>query len=66
MPKGSRFPLLVAVAVVTSVQASATRAASASPVLCQVTTPNGIAAGPEGTPASSYGNRQVSLGPFGL
>jgi len=32
---------------------------------CEVTTPNGIAAGPE-HPANSYGNPQLSAGPFGL
>ena len=35
-------------------------------VPCQVTTPNGIAAGPEASGRSGYGNRQLSVGPFGL
>jgi hypothetical protein len=33
---------------------------------CAVTTPNGIAAGEEQRDPNSYGNRQVSVGPFGL
>lgn len=33
---------------------------------CAVTTPNGIAAGPEHPGRFGYGNRQVSIGPFGL
>jgi hypothetical protein len=33
---------------------------------CAVTTPNGIAAGEEEFVPSSYGNREVSVGPFGL
>ena len=41
--------------------APSTQAASA----CSVTTPNGIAAGEEQDPRS-HGNRQVSVGPFGL
>jgi hypothetical protein len=41
-------------------------AASPTNVECAVTTPNGIAAGEEQPDASSYGNRQVSVGPFGL
>ena len=35
-------------------------------VECAVTTPNGIAAGEEQLDPSSYGNREVSVGPFGL
>jgi len=35
-------------------------------VECAVTTPNGIAAGEEEFAPSSYGNREVSVGPFGL
>ena len=35
-------------------------------VECAVTTPNGIAAGVEQPAPSSYGNREVSVGPFGL
>jgi hypothetical protein len=34
--------------------------------VCDVTTPNGIAAGAEQPEPGSYGNRQVSVGPFGL
>jgi hypothetical protein len=42
-------------------------AAPAEPsVPCQVTTPNGIAAGPEAPGRSGYGNRDLSVGPFGL
>jgi hypothetical protein len=33
---------------------------------CAVTMPNGIAAGEEQPDPSSHGNRQVSVGPFGL
>jgi hypothetical protein len=33
---------------------------------CAVTTPNGIAAGEEQLAPGSYGNREVSVGPFGL
>ena len=35
-------------------------------VECQVTTPNGIAAGEDRHDRGSYGNLQVSVGPFGL
>jgi hypothetical protein len=35
-------------------------------VQCAVTTPNGIAAGQDHPDAGSYGNAQVSVGPFGL
>src|SRR5262245_47990746 len=33
---------------------------------CEVTRPNGIVAGSEQTQPASYGNHQLSLGPFGL
>jgi hypothetical protein len=33
---------------------------------CVVTTPNGIAAGEPQSDPSSYGNREISVGPFGL
>lgn len=33
---------------------------------CEVTKPNGIAAGEAGPAPSSYGNREISVGPFGL
>jgi hypothetical protein len=33
---------------------------------CTVTTPNGIVAGEEESDSSSYGNRELSVGPFGL
>ena len=33
---------------------------------CEVTKPNGIAAGVEQPAPGSYGNREVSVGPFGL
>jgi hypothetical protein len=35
-------------------------------VECEVTKPNGIAAGVEQPAPDSYGNREVSVGPFGL
>jgi hypothetical protein len=35
-------------------------------VECAVTKPNGIAAGVEQPQSGSYGNREVSVGPFGL
>ena len=35
-------------------------------VECAVTTPNGIAAGEDHPDRGSYGNAQVSVGPFGL
>lgn len=42
-------------------------ARAASPnVACEVTWPNGVVAGSDKTMPSSYGNRQLSLGPFGL
>jgi len=40
-------------------------AAVQAPAACAVTTPNGIVAGGEHD-ANSHGNRQVSVGPFGL
>jgi hypothetical protein len=41
-------------------------AAAPPSVACEVTRPNGIVAGSEQPEPSSYGNRQLSLGPFGL
>lgn len=42
-------------------------AASDQPIaVCEVTRPNGIVAGSEQSEPNSYGNRQLSLGPFGL
>jgi hypothetical protein len=41
-------------------------AAAPTSVECAVTVPNGIAAGEERPDPGSYGNRQVSVGPFGL
>src|SRR6185503_370480 len=42
-------------------------ARAASPnVVCEVTRPNGIVAGSDKTVPNSHGNRQLSLGPFGL
>src|SRR5437870_5440027 len=35
-------------------------------VQCAVTTPNGITAGEDQHDPASHGNRQVSVGPFGL
>jgi hypothetical protein len=40
--------------------------ATQTTVECDVTTPNGIAAGEEQLAPGSYGNREVSVGPFGL
>lgn len=37
-----------------------------APAACEVTTPNGIVAGSEQLEPYSYGNHQLSLGPFGL
>jgi len=45
-------------------QLSAAPAQTTAP--CEVTTPNGIVAGAEEREPGSYGNRQVSVGPFGL
>ena len=41
-------------------------AAAQPTVTCEVTRPNGIVAGSEQPEPSSHGNRQLSLGPFGL
>jgi len=41
-------------------------AAAPSSVACEVTRPNGIVAGSDQPEPHSYGNRQLSLGPFGL
>jgi hypothetical protein len=41
-------------------------ATAQSVAACEVTRPNGIVAGSEQPEAKSYGNRQLSLGPFGL
>jgi hypothetical protein len=38
----------------------------AAPIACKVSVPNGIAAGPMNPGPSGYGNRQLSVGPFGL
>ena len=35
-------------------------------VACEVTRPNGIVAGSDQSELSSYGNRELSVGPFGL
>src|SRR6266481_5733700 len=56
------LPLLVAASEGQQVFAPATQIS----VECAVTTPNGIVAGEEQFDSSSYGNRQVSVGPFGL
>jgi hypothetical protein len=46
---------------------SGTRVSAAQPtVTCEVTRPNGIVAGSDQPNPNSYGNRQLSLGPFGL
>ncbi len=43
------------------------RAAATQPtVVCEVTRPNGVVAGSERPEPNSYGNPQLSLGPFGL
>ncbi|MFA5908808.1 MAG: hypothetical protein WC815_08535 [Vicinamibacterales bacterium] len=41
-------------------------ASSQNPVACAVTTPNGVVASGGDKDPNSYGNRQVSVGPFGL
>ena len=41
-------------------------AAPSQKTVCAVTTPNGIVAGGGEEDPNSYGNRQVSVGPFGL
>ena len=45
---------------------SAGQSLPTSAVPCDVTVPNGIVAGSDQTMRGSYGNAQLSLGPFGL
>lgn len=53
--------------IATTMSADALVAATAdSSVACEVTRPNGIVAGSGQPDPNSYGNRQLSLGPFGL
>lgn len=41
-------------------------AAAEAPASCEVTTPNGIVAASEQPEPGSYGNKELSVGPFGL
>ena len=56
--------------ILTAASESEGRQRPATPVqtaaACAVTTPNGIVAAEEQSDPSSHGNRQVSVGPFGL
>lgn len=53
--------------VATRIGAEESRAAAAQPTgSCEVTRPNGVVAGSERPEPNSYGNPQLSLGPFGL
>ena len=57
-------PLLL---IAASISAEEFLAAAAQPAgACEVTRPNGIVAGSEQPEPNSYGNRHLSLGPFGL
>jgi len=49
-----------------SYRVSAQTSHTTTVVECEVTKPNGIAAGVEEVAPGSYGNRDVSVGPFGL
>ena len=66
----SKIPLAVCgrlLLIATRINAEEFQAAAAQPaVACEVTRPNGIVAGSERPEPSSFGNRQLSLGPFGL
>jgi len=66
----SKTPLAVCgllLLIATRITAEELLAAAAQPaVACEVTRPNGIVAGSEQPEPNSYGNRQLSLGPFGL
>jgi hypothetical protein len=67
MPRAAlpRFALLLLLATIGGGRHLRANAAEQPPA-CDVTKPNGIAAGSEQAEPSSYGNRQVSVGPFGL
>jgi len=60
------FVLLLLTAVNDSEGGQVSAAPSQPTVACAVTTPNGIVAGGEQRDPTSHGNRQVSVGPFGL
>lgn len=57
---------LLAAGVTDSERAQSSPAPPQTDFACHVTTPNGIAAGEEQQDPGSYGNREVSVGPFGL
>lgn len=59
------FVLLLLTAANDSEGRQFSAASTQTAAACAVTTPNGIVAGEEQDP-SSHGNRQVSVGPFGL
>ena len=59
-----RIPLLVSIILSAFFNAGAL-AQEAGSFDCQVTAPNGVAAGDQGN-LNSHGNRQISVGPFGL
>lgn len=62
-----RFGFLVFFVVSSGGASQALAATLAEPVFaCEVTKPNGIVAGSEQANLNSYGNQQLSLGPFGL
>jgi hypothetical protein len=65
----SKTPLAVCGLLLIGITMSAEQllaATAQSGVACEVTRPNGIVAGTEQPEPNSYGNRQLSLGPFGL
>lgn len=60
------FVLLLLIAADDGEGRQVSAAPSQKTVACAVTTPNGIVAGGGEENPNSYGNRQVSVGPFGL
>jgi hypothetical protein len=60
------FVLLGVLSLVATRSSPDQLSAPQSNVDCAVTTPNGIAAGEDHSDPGSYGNSQVSVGPFGL
>jgi hypothetical protein len=58
--------LLLSTASLHSQGTQVSGADSAATIACAVTAPNGIVAGGQEQDPKSYGNRQVSVGPFGL
>jgi hypothetical protein len=69
-PHRCGFALLLAVGTNCAEQRLATApapvATAPAPAACDVTKPNGVVAGSEQVDANSYGNHELSLGPFGL